>query len=73
METLKLSRKDFDASLRYIHNTLNYEGHVKIEANLGVVFFQSLSVKGYILAEAGSGIKAGEGIEAGSGIKVMEI
>ncbi len=71
MDTIKLTRKDFDASLRYIRNggILDAEGSVEIEANLGYVSFQKITSKGHIVAHAGTGIEAGEGIEAGSGIE----
>lgn len=67
MNTLKLTRKDFDASLRYIANEgiLDHDGHVEIQASLGYVSFIRLTAKGYIVAQAGTGIEAGAGIEAG--------
>ena len=45
------------------------EVSVEIAADLGWMWFSAISVRGYIRAEAGSGIKAGEGIEAGKGIE----
>jgi len=61
MDTIKLTRKDFDASLRYMHNggILDAEGSVEIEANLGYVSFQRLTANEHIVAHAGTGIKAG--------------
>lgn len=42
MTTLKLTTKDFDASMRYIANdgVLDHDGDIEIEASLGCVTFQ---------------------------------
>ena len=64
MTTLKLTRKDFDASMRYAANDgiLDHDGNIEIEASLGYVTFRRLRAKGWILAEAGTGIEAGWGV-----------
>ncbi len=71
MNTLKLTKKDFDAQGKYIGKTdvSDYQGNIEIDENLGWVSFVKLVAIGYIYAEAGSGIKAGEGIKAGWGIE----
>ena len=75
MQTLKLTSKDFKQSDSYYKDYIgktdvsDFDGNIEIEGGLGYTKFNSLKAKGYILAEAGSGIEAGDGIEAGSGIK----
>ena len=71
MKTLKLTAKDFKKSGSYWSDYIGpeieveFDGNIEIESNLGWVRFIRLNVKGHILAEAGTGIKAGSGIEAG--------
>ena len=71
METLVLTKKDFDDSNNYIgsHDLASLNMNLEIEANLGWVKFIRINVLGFIFAKAGSGIEAGLGIKAGSGIK----
>ena len=76
MKTLKITSKDVKDTnyywKEYIGKTdvSDYDGNIEIEENLGYVRFSgNVKAKGYILAKAGSGIKAGWGIEAGSGIE----
>ena len=75
MKTLRLTAKDFKQSNSYWKDYIGVEiesgadVNVEIEANLGYVRFDHLNVKGYILAEAGTGIGAGWSIKAGEGIK----
>ena len=74
MQTLKLTKQDFDAQNKYIGKTdvSDYQGHIEIEGGLGWVFFVEINITGFLWAKAGSGIKAGEGIKAGWGIKAGE-
>lgn len=72
MKILKLTAKNFKKSDSYYSNyvgeeiPIGFDGSIEIEANLGWVRFKdSVSVKGSIIALAGSGIEAGEGIKAG--------
>lgn len=71
MKTLRLTAKDFKYTENYWKEYIgkedvsDYDGNIEIEAKLGYIRFNSIKAKGYILAEAGSGIKAGFGIEAG--------
>ena len=68
MKTFKISKKDL--TLDNKSGVSCFEGNLEIDGDLGTVFFDhNLIVTGYILAKAGSGIKAGLGIEAGDGIK----
>ena len=71
METIKLTKKDFNFNNEFIgkEETLSYNGNIEIEENLGCVKFKYLKIRGSILAEAGSGIEAGHGIKAGWGIE----
>ena len=74
METLRLTAADFterNGRKEYTGSAdvSDYAGSIEIAAGLEWVWFASLKASGYILAEAGSGIKAGRGIEAGEGIK----
>ena len=71
METLRITGADIKDG-KYIKGAIDFEGHIEIKGNLGWVSFTSIRAKGYIFAEAGTGIKAGEGIEAGEGIKAGE-
>ena len=72
METIKLTKKDFDSNNEFIgkEEVLKHSGNLEIDNNLGYVHFRFLNISGYIFAQAGSGIKAGEGIKAGDGIEV---
>ena len=67
METIKLTKKDFNGKNEFIgdESILDFNGNLEIEENLGIVFFKYLNIKGYIYAKAGSGITAGWGITAG--------
>jgi len=67
MNTLKLTRSDFDANGKYVGavDINGYDGNVEIEERLGWCVFVAIKVTGYLRAKAGSGIKAGEGIKAG--------
>jgi len=71
METLTLTKQDFDSDNNYIGNTdlSDFQGHLEIVKDLGLLKFKYLKISGVIHAEAGSGIKAGWGIEAGEGIE----
>ena len=69
MKTLSLEKSDFKKKdgnywSDYIGKEIEVGADVSIEidASLGWVRFDRLNVKGYILAKAGTGIKAGEGI-----------
>ena len=68
-ETIKITKSDLNDKNEYLKETISGDYNVEIEENLEYVKFKSISVKGFILAKAGSGIKAGRGIEAGWGIK----
>ena len=61
MNTLKLTKKDFNRidsySLEYVGKTdvSNYDGHIEIEENLGLVRFNgNIKASGHIWAGAGS-------------------
>ena len=73
METLKITKENVE---QYRNTKLAFEGHIEIEASLGIVGFISVIANGAITAfagiEAGGSIKAGEGIEAGGSIKAGE-
>ena len=71
MKTHLITKDQLDSENKYIGATdiTAFEGNIEIEVNLGYVVFSALKAVGYILAKAGSGIKAGWGIEAGEGIK----
>ena len=71
MNTLKLTRSDFDANGKYVGavDINGYDGNVEIEERLGWCVFVAIKVTGYLRAKAGSGIEAGWGIKAGSGIE----
>ena len=76
MKELKITKKDLDDEGYYKEDSLNFDGTITSEKNLGYVKFKKelSATKGiYFKAgsgiEAGWGIKAGYGIEAGSGIK----
>ena len=74
MNILKITKADLNKDNEYIGGAIGEyfnpaDTHVEIAANLGYVNFKGIYVKGYIKAEAGSGIKAGLGITAGEGIK----
>lgn len=68
MKTIRITRTDLDKDNKYkkgfIGNNDDFEDcSVEIESGLGyVVFEKGIYVKGSIVAEAGSGIKAGLGI-----------
>ena len=69
MNTLIITKDDIDSEGFYKAHSLDFDGDVEINENLGVVKFKgfiraSLSIN----AKAGSGIEAGRGIEAGWGI-----
>ncbi len=66
MDTLKITKDNLN---QYTNTELHFEGHIELEGKLGYVPFKSLLAKGYIFAEAGTGIEAGWGIKAGKGIK----
>ena len=74
MNTIKITAKDLDSNNYYKEDGIghigpDFEGNVEIAENLGTVRFRKgVYVTGYILAGAGSGIKAGSGITAGNGI-----
>jgi hypothetical protein len=74
VETLKITKKDVKDG-KYVAGSVDFNGHIEFDAELGYIFFFSLKATGYIFARAGTGIKAGgcikagEGIEAGEGIK----
>ena len=74
MEILKITKADLNADNEYIGGAIgeyfnHKDTHVEIEANLGLVKFKAIYVKGYITAKANSSIKAGLGIEAGESIE----
>ena len=76
MNTIKITAKDLDSNNYYKedgigHIGADFEGNVEIAENLGTVQFRKgVYVTGYILAGAGSGIRAGDGgITAGDGIE----
>ena len=67
METLKLTRADFDENLLYCGPTdvSDYSGHLEIAEGLGWVRFSAgLNVLGEIVVGLRSGIEAGGGIKA---------
>ena len=76
METFTITKEHIDWNGCYIGSDTEFDGDVVIEAGLGLVRFKSLSVKGSIVAEVGSGIKvdgdltAGWNIKAGDGVTV---
>jgi len=76
MKTLRLTAEDFKETDNYWKDYVgkedlsDFKGNLEIEGNLGCVKFSSLCVSGYIIAEAGTGIKAGRGIKAGEEIEV---
>ena len=77
MRTLHLSAehfKDTDEGREYCgpEDLSDFDGHVEIDAGLGVVVFGAIRISGFLSAGAGTGIKAGWGIEAGTGIKAGE-
>ena len=53
METLRITRENVD---QYRNTKLEFNGHIEIAAELGIVAFLSLKSSSYIVAEAGSGI-----------------
>ena len=68
MKTIKITKADLNEKNEYKKGGIgtwdNYEDtHVEIEANLGLVSFKGIYVKGRVLAQAGTGIEAGEGIK----------
>ena len=65
MKTLKLTAEHFDQDGNYIGavDVSDYDGHIEIAADLGYVKFNSIAVKGWLLAKAGTGIEAGTGIK----------
>ncbi|MFA5636579.1 MAG: hypothetical protein WC977_11845 [Anaerovoracaceae bacterium] len=74
MRTLHLSAehfKDTDEGREYCgpEDLSDFDGHVEIDAGLGVVVFGAIRISGFLSAGAGTGIEAGEGIEAGTGIE----
>ena len=66
MKTHLITKDQLDSENKYIGATdiTAFEGNIEIEVNLGYVVFSALKAVGYILAKAGSGIKAGWGIKA---------
>ena len=73
MDTKVITKADLNDKNEYIEDSLIFDGHIQIEANLGYVSFRlALKATGSIIAFSGSGIKAGSGIEAGWGIKAGE-
>ena len=64
METKIITKEDIDKDNFYKHSdSLEYEGHLELEANLGRVKFKAkIKTTGFIFAKAGTGIEAGEGI-----------
>ena len=75
MKTLVITSADIKKSDLYwsdyvgAEDVSDFDGHIKIEANLGYINFSSIKVSGSIVANNGSGIEAGWGIKAGAGIK----
>ena len=71
MKKLTLTKEHFSDKGEYIgcESVVGFDGHIEIAANLGWCKFAAISATGFILALAGSGIKAGWGIEAGEGIE----
>lgn len=67
MEKLILNKKHFNSNNEYIGkaDVSKWEGHIEIEAGLGLVWFERIVSAGRIVALAGSGIEAGLGIKAG--------
>ena len=74
MRIVKIGHSDLNAENEITKN-IPFECSLEIAPGLGQVKFNSITVKGYILAEAGSGIeseewiKAEQWIKAGGGIK----
>ena len=63
---LRISKEDLDADNFYKEDSVDFNGRIEIESNLGCVRFKKgLYAKLSIFAEAGTGIKAGEGIISG--------
>ena len=70
MEILKITKADIDKDGYYKEPSVDFDGRIEIDANLGWVRFKKfVRAKSSIIAKAGSGIEAGEGIEAGWGIE----
>lgn len=75
METLKLSKNDFNRDNVYVGKTdgPDWPGHIYIDPHLGVVQFpKSLCAKGEIVACNGTGVIVGCGISAGKEVKIGE-
>ena len=77
MKTLIIGKNQLNENNEYIgsEDLSEFNGNIKIEANLGWVKFKCISASGNIVSAAGTGIeavwgiKAGLGIEAGAGIE----
>lgn len=71
METKVLTKADFNDKGKFIGHSsiLSFNGNLEIEEDLNYVYFDFLNVKGYIIANIGTGIKAKRGIEAGGFIQ----
>jgi hypothetical protein len=61
MNTLLITNEN---KSQYINTKVVFDGNIRISASLGWLIFVSLSATGYILAEAGTGIKVGLSIAA---------
>ena len=71
METVRITKDDIveKDGRRECVKEIAIDVSLHIDSGLGWVWFPKISVKGSIVAEAGSGIEAGLGIEAGEGIE----
>jgi hypothetical protein len=70
MDTLIITAADIEnGRIKDESRVADVKGHIRLEANLGIVFARCFHAAGKIFAGAGTGIEAGEGIKAGWGIK----
>ena len=61
MKELKITKKDLDKNNYYKEDSIDFDGHVTIEENLGYVKVRkSIILSGFLEAKAGSGIEAGK-------------
>ena len=71
MVVIKIRHSDLNAENK-VTKSIPFECSLEIAPGLGQVKFDSITVRGYILAEAGSGIEVNRQIVAGGGIKAGE-
>ena len=69
METFTITKEHIKDG-RYIGSRSEFDGHVLIEAGLGLVLFEQLSARGSIVAKIGSDIKVVKSVWAGWSISL---